>query len=164
MLAAPKRDVADSAYACASAQRDTVPRVKCSYDAPDLPDGGATFARTLTLQPDAEEFEIKETFAPHDPQAAAALESISGFAFAEGDTVVAPQGANFAGVLHGRRIAALRWNAEDVARVSVTRTRGAAIVTLVFAKRRAALALGVYAARSPGEAEALLRAKPGPRP
>ena len=151
-------------YACTSAERDMLPRVKCSYDAPDLPASGALFERTLSLPPDAGEIDVDERFTPHDAASTASLESISGFAFAEGDVLVAPDGANFAGVLHGHRLAALRWRPGDVARVAITRNRGAAIVTLVFSKRRIRLALGIYAASGPGEAEALLRAKPGPRP
>ena len=40
-------------YACTNAARFLLQRITCSYDAPDLPEGGARFTRTLTLGDDS---------------------------------------------------------------------------------------------------------------
>jgi amino acid transporter len=131
----------------------------CTYDAPDLA-GGARFERTLTLASASNELLIEERLVPNDPTSVANLKSISGFAFHEGDVVIAPLGAPFAGILHGRAVAALRWSPGDVQNVALRQTRGAELVTLVFARSPVRLRLGVYAARDAAEAEQLLRAKP----
>ncbi|MGA8534718.1 MAG: amino acid permease, partial [Candidatus Tumulicola sp.] len=93
-------------YECASpANTGVALGVACSYDAPDIPAGGARFERSLTLGGD--ELVVDERFVPADPVSPAKLVSISGFAYRNGDVVLAPPGANFVGILRGRRLAAL---------------------------------------------------------
>lgn len=146
-------------YACAP-QPVSGDAFTCSYEAPDLPEGGARFERTLSLAPDDDALAIAESFSPNDSNAGARLQSVSGFAFEPGDAVVAPPSENFAGVLHGRRFAAISWEPGDVAQVQTRATRGAEIVTLTFARRTVHLRLGIYAAADATEAERLFQAKP----
>ncbi len=129
----------------------------CRYDAPDLPAGGAHFERRLAVEND--ELRVDEEFEPRYPASPARLESISGFTFAPGDTTVTSSDGNALGVLHGTRLASLRWRAGDVARFSLRSTRGAQLVTLVFARRSVELRLAVYYARDPAEARRVLDAK-----
>jgi amino acid transporter len=130
----------------------------CSYDAPDIPAGGARFERRLTLAAAATELAVDERFAPVVPTSPARFESVSGFAFHDGDALIAPSGAAFVGILHGHRLAGLRWRTGDVDRVALRATRGAELVTLVFARTSVELRLGIYDANDPAEAERLLRA------
>jgi amino acid transporter len=147
------------AYLCTEATATAATTsVTCAYDAPDLPAGGARFDRTLTLGDASNELIVDERFTPADPTSKAELESISGFAFHSGDVLIAPNQANFVGILHGRRLAALRWRAGDVDRVILKQTRGAALVTLVFARSAIELHLGVHDAGDPAEAVRLLQA------
>jgi amino acid transporter len=149
------------AYACSTPPPSAAaPSVSCSYDAPDLPTGGGRFERTLTLDADSNEATIEERFTPNDAASSARLESISGFAYRAGDVVIAPDGANFVGLLHGRRLAALRWQSGDVDRVTVRHARGAELVTLVFARFDVNLRLGIYDVNDAAEAERLLQANP----
>jgi amino acid transporter len=145
-------------YACSAKLPAPDSRVTCSYDAPDLPAGGARFERTRSLAANGDELVVTERFTPADAASTARLSSISGFAFVPGDTVIAPRDATFVAVLHGRRLAALRWRSGDVSRVDVRNTRGAAIFTLVFARPEVELRLGIYTAANAAEAERLLRA------
>jgi amino acid transporter len=147
-------------YACAvgpGASRDS-PTATCTYDAPDLA-GGARFERTLTLPSAGNELLIDERLIPNDPTSVAKLKSISGFAFHDGDVVIAPLRAAFVGILHGRTVAALLWRPGEVQSVALRQTRGAELVTLVFARSPVELRLGVYAVRDAAEAEQLLRSK-----
>jgi hypothetical protein len=134
-------------------------RVICSYDAPDLPRGGALFKRTLTLSGTSDTLVVGEEFAPHDARSTARLESISGFAFVNGDVSIASSSGNAVGIMHGRTFTTLRWRAGDVARVETRRTRGAEIVTLVFARRSVELRLTVNEASNAAEAHRLLDSK-----
>ncbi len=131
--------------------------VECTYDAPDLPEGGAHFTRTLSLAQDGNEATIDETF--HPDTASATLESVSGFAFERGDELFAPPGETYVGILHGTRLAVLRWRPGDVQHVTLAHARGAEIVTLVFARSTVELHLGVYAADAT-EAGRILQANP----
>ncbi len=150
-------------YACTQSGDATALRVTCAYDAPDVPAGGAHFERTLELARDGQLLDVTERFAPHD-SAAARLQSISGFALAPGDEIVAPPGAAFAGVLHGHRFAVLAWRPDEIASVALRSTRGAELVTLTFSAPTAHLALGILAAADPAEAERALQANPPLRP
>ncbi|MBV8489426.1 MAG: hypothetical protein JO199_02765 [Candidatus Eremiobacteraeota bacterium] len=150
-------------YFCTSAATADETRVECTYDAPDLPNGGATFSRTYDLASDGRTLVVKERFAPRDATSTASLASVSGFAFVQGDTVVAPSGAPYVGILHGHRLAAISWQPGDVAAVQLRSTRGAELVSLTFAKRSVRLALGIYAAGDPAEAERLLQANAASR-
>jgi len=134
--------------------------VSCSYDAPDLPAGGGHFARTLTLDASSSDIAIEERFAPSDPASTARLESVSGFAYRAGDVVIAPDTANYVGFLHGRRLAALRWQPGDVEHATVKHVRGAQLLTLVFTRRDVNLRLGIYDVNDAAEAERLLQANP----
>ena len=146
-------------YVCERADAFTTLRIICSYDAPDLPRGGALFKRTLTLSGASDTLVIGEDFAPHDARSTDRLESISGFAFAAGDVSIASSSGNAVGILHGRRLTSLRWRAGDVARVETRRTRGAEIVTLVFARRSIELRLAVDQVADAAEAHRLLDSK-----
>jgi amino acid transporter len=146
-------------YECSRADVLTTERVTCSYDAPDIPDGGAIFRRTLTLNGGSSEVLIGEDFQPHDPRSRARLESISGFAFAAGDRLLNSSRGTALGILHGKRLAVLRWRTGDAVRVDLRRTRGAELVTLIFAPRSVELHLGVYTVGSLSEAQRLLDAK-----
>jgi hypothetical protein len=137
-------------YDCGYTAVGDIRAQRCLYDAPDIPDGGGLF----------DDLVVTEHFVPHDAASEAQLKSISGFAFADGDTIVAPSGANGVGILRGKRLAGLRWLPGDVATVEVRKTRGAAIVTLVCARRAVEFHLGILSAASRAEAEALLRANP----
>ena len=132
--------------------------VTCEYDAPDLPTGGGRFSRTLALASNDDELTVEERFIPTNPGSTANLESISGFAFHTGDLLIAPDGAAFVGILHGHRLAALRWRNGDVTRVTLNQMRGAELVTLVFARSPVELRLGIYQAADAAEALRLLQA------
>lgn len=148
-------------YACAqSAPASDRVTVTCVYDAPDLPNGGARFERTLSISNDAPELQVDVRFEPSDAGSDARLASLSGFAFDDGDRLIAPAGAPYVGILHGTRLVALRWTESEVASMSVRATRGARIVTLIFARRSARFYIGVYAVKSGAQAEELLRANP----
>ncbi len=129
-----------------SAQRAdvlTTARITCAYDAPDLPSG-----RCVQANADAERrrrrADVVEQLSPHDPRSTARLESISGFAFAPGDAVISRRRERV-GMLHGQRLASLRWRAGDVAHVELRTTRGAELVTVVSARRSARAALRGFA-------------------
>ena len=130
---------------------------RCLYDAPDVPIGGALFVRTIRTGANGD-IVIAERFSPHDSSSTARLKSVSGFAFADGDTVVRPAGANGIGILHGHRLATLRWLSGDVASAGVRQTRGAVIVTLVCARREVEFRLGIATVSSLAEAEAVFQA------
>jgi hypothetical protein len=132
----------------------------CFYDAPDLPVGGGHFERTLHIDAATQELVVDERFAPRDSSSSAALSNISGFAMRDGDTLVAPRGASGAGVLHAGQLSALRWRPQDVRSASVRATRGAELITLVFARSPVELRFGTYAARGTAEAERMLQANP----
>jgi hypothetical protein len=125
-----------------------------------VPRGGAEFRRTLTLNPSSDELIVREEFAPHDRGSTAQLESVSGFAWSAGDGVVQPASNTALAILHGRRLTTLRWRAGDVQRVVLQQTRGAELVTLVFARRSVELRLGTTTAATPAEARKAARALP----
>jgi HSP20 family molecular chaperone IbpA len=144
-------------YRCSrSSDRSKERIVHCSYDAPDIA-GGARFTRTLRLAPAGDSIVVRERFLARDP--AAHLASISGFALAPGDTVIAPARAPYLGILHGRRLAVLGWRASQVARADLRRTRGAELVTLVCTGASLELTLGLRRVSSPAEALRLLQTK-----
>jgi len=145
-------------YRCSRLDTGMTSSITCSYDAPDLPTGGALFERTLKLGGESRELVVDETFTPHDTHSAARLGSISGFAFAPGDALLSSADGNARGVLHRGRLVAVRWRAGDVARVQTRTTRGAEIITLVFARKSIELRLGVYPARDAAEARRVLNA------
>ncbi len=146
-------------YACDRIDLGTTARVACSYDAPDLPSGGATFKRTLTLRGGSSELIVGEEFQPRDQRTAARLESVSGFAFAPGDRSVTSARGDALGILHGTRLVRLRWHHGEVARVDLRETRGAELVTLIFARRSVEMGLGVYDVAGVAEAQRLVDAK-----
>ena len=146
-------------YDCGHAVLSANTPVHCIYDAPDIPSGGALFERTIRNGASGD-IVVTERFEPHDAASTARLKSISGFAFSDGDAVVNPAGGNGVGILHLGRLAMLRWLPGDVASVDVRQTRGAAIVTLVCARRDVEFHVGIVAAAGTAEAEALLRANP----
>jgi hypothetical protein len=150
-------------YDCGSAVLSATLSVHCIYDAPDIPDGGALFERTIRDGANGD-IVVTERFTPHDAASTARLKSISGFAFNEGDTVIDPQGGDGVGILHGNRLATLRWLPGDVASFDVRQTRGAAIVTLVCGRRDVEFHLGIVTVTGEAEAEALLRANPRQSP
>jgi amino acid transporter len=145
-------------YACTRADALTTARITCSYDAPDLPPGGALFTRTLTLAGGSNELVVDEAFAPHDPRSTARLENISGFAFTAGDALLNASGGDALGILHGRQLTTLRWRHGDVARADLRATRGAELVTLIFARRSVEMRLGVRPVQNAAEAQRLLDA------
>lgn len=146
-------------YRCERSDVFTTARVTCSYDAPDLPSGGALFTRTLTLTGASPELIVGEEFAPHDRASMARLESISGFALMPGDRVITSSAGTAVGILHRERLVRLRWRAGDVARYYMRTTRGAELVTLIFARRSVQMGLGIYSAPKVAEARRLLDAK-----
>src|SRR5579883_428141 len=146
-------------YSCSRIDVLTTTRVTCSYDAPDLPEHGALFKRTLTLSSRSNELVAGEEFEPHDPRSTARLESISGFAFAAGDRLVKASNGSALGILHRGRLVTLRWRAGDVARAELRQTRGAELVTLVCARRSVEFRLGLVPAKDAAEAQRLLDAK-----
>lgn len=146
-------------YAC-DPPDSTATSVTCAYDAPDLPPGGARFSRTLSLASDGNSLTVDERFEPHDSTTPSRLESISGFAFEPGDVLFAPSDADYVAMLHDRRLVVLRWRDGDVARTALERSRGAEIVTLVFARPNVQLRLSVSAVADAAEAETFLRANP----
>jgi len=145
-------------YRCSRLDTGMTTNVTCSYDAPDLPRGGALFERTLKLGGDTREVVVDERLAPHDMRSTARLESISGFAVTAGDTLLASSDGDARGILHRGRLAVLRWHTGDVAHVQTRTTRGAEIVTLLFARRSIELRLGVYSVRDVAEARGALNA------
>ncbi|HEY2554699.1 MAG TPA: amino acid permease, partial [Candidatus Cybelea sp.] len=76
------------AYSCTNQDTPTTTRVSCSYDAPDLPQGGGTFTRTMSLTGGSGELVVDEQMQPHDARSAARLESVSGFAFSAHDQLL----------------------------------------------------------------------------
>jgi hypothetical protein len=145
-------------YRCNRLDSVMTTSVTCSYDAPDLPRGGALFERTLKLGGDTREMVVDQRFTPHTANSTARLESISGFAFSPGDVLLASSDNNARGFLHHGRLALLRWRAGDAAHVQTRTTRGAEIVTLLFARRSIELRLGVYSVRDAAEARRVLNA------
>ena len=145
-------------YTCSRNDALTTLRITCSYDAPDLPDGGALFTRTLTLGGGANELVVAEEFAPHVAHSTARLESISGFAFVSGDAILKASDGDAIGLLHGRRLTTLCWRRGDVARMDLRATRGAELVTVIFARRSVEMRLGVRPVQSAAEAQRLLDA------
>ncbi|MGB8966681.1 MAG: beta-galactosidase, partial [Candidatus Cybelea sp.] len=144
-------------YSCVGTQTLRQLQERCAYDAPDLPQGGARFERILTLNKSGNKLVVDLRYTPNDPTSSARLESISGFAFSAGDMLLTPGTA--IGILHGTRLAMLRWSPGDVARVGLRQTRGAELVTLVFARKSVELWLSVLTARDSTEAQHLLDAK-----
>ena len=144
-------------YACSRNDVLTTVRITCSYDAPDLPDGGALFTRTLTLG-GGDELIVAEEFAPHVARSTARLESISGFAFVPGDALLKASGEDAIGILHARRLTTLCWRRGDVARMDLRPTRGAELVTLIFARRSVEMRLGLRPVQSAAEAQRVLDA------
>jgi amino acid transporter len=144
-------------YGCVDTQILTQLQERCAYDAPDLPQGGARFERILTLDKNGNKVVVDLRYTPHDPESPTRLESISGFAFSPGDLLLTPGTA--IGILHGTRLVMLRWSPGDVARVGLRQTRGAELVTLVFARKSVELWLSVLTARDATEAQRLLDAK-----
>jgi hypothetical protein len=145
-------------YRCSRLDTGMTTSITCSYDAPDVPQGGALFERTLKLGADTRDVVVDERFTPHDARSTARLESISGFAFDAGDMLLTSNAGDARGILHRGKLVVLRWRAGDVADVQTRTTRGAEIVTLVFAKRSIELRLGVYAVRDAAEARRVLDA------
>ena len=145
-------------YSCNHTDVFTTLRVTCSYDAPDLPRGGAVFKRTLTLTGSGGELLVGEEFTPHETGSTARLESISGFAFGPEDASLVAADGNALGILHGHRLTSLRWRAGDVARRDLRWTRDAELVTLVFARRDVELRLSVAEVANGAEAQGLLNA------
>ncbi len=146
-------------YVCNRIDALTTQRITCSYDAPDLPSGGASFKRTLTLGGGSSELVVAEEFAPHDPRSTARLVSISGFAVDAGERVLVATRGDGMGILHAARLVRLRWRREELAHLDLRRTRGAELVTLTFARRSVEMGLGVYPVRGAAEAQRLLDAK-----
>jgi hypothetical protein len=118
-------------YVCSRSDDAHTSRLACAYDAPDLPEGGARFERTLTLDAASDEVAIDERMISRDPSSAARLESVSGFAFGLDDTL--SNGPGWLSIGHAGQTTTLRWIPAEVTRVDLRRTRGAEIVTLVFA-------------------------------
>jgi amino acid transporter len=145
-------------YDCTRLDVFTTAHVSCSYDAPDLPRGGAIFRRMLTLGAEGD-LVVDEEFQPHDPHSTARLVSISGFAFVPGDVALTSARHDAVGLLHGNAFAMLRCRPGDAASITLRQTRGAQIVTVVFAHRKVELRLGLYTVRNVSEARSLLDAK-----
>ncbi len=143
-------------YDCATAVAPAS-SFRCRYDAPDIPAGGARFERRLAVQQN--QLLVTEQFEPRDATSTARLVSISGFAFLPGDLTIASSDGETLGILHGTRLAWLRCRHGDVARIDVRQTRGAQLVTLVFARRTVELRLGIYSAFDPSEARRFIDAK-----
>jgi hypothetical protein len=143
-------------YVCSGVESLVQVVERCSYDAPDLPAGGARFERVFTVAKRDHLLRVDLHYAPQDVTSQSRLESISGFAFEPGDTLVQTSGA--IGVLHGTRLAILHWHPDDVTRVEVRQTRGAELVTLVFSGRTASLTLQVPSAPDVTEARRLVEA------
>lgn len=147
-------------YTCVNQPATEVAAVDCTYDAPDIPTGGGRFTRTITMPTVGAEATIEESFSPNDGASTAKLESISGFAFERGDSVVTPEGVDGVGILHAPRLATLRWHNGDVESVQLKHTRGAEIVALVFARSPVELRLGLYRAVDAAEATRILQSNP----
>jgi hypothetical protein len=145
-------------YRCNRLDTGMTTSIACSYDAPDLPRGGALFERTVKLGGDSRELIVDETFTPHDTRSTARFVSISGFAFVPGDVLLASSDGNARGIFQRGRLAVLRWRSGDVAHVQTRSTRGAQLLTLIFARRSVELRLAVYLARDAAEARRLLDA------
>ncbi|MHB8434143.1 MAG: amino acid permease [Candidatus Tyrphobacter sp.] len=142
-------------YFCAIAHAgEETAQITCSYEAPDLPPGGADFERSLTAYHD--EIDISERMTPHDPSSSAKLASVSGFAVDAGDSVLI--GAECFGVYRpsARELGRLCWNASEVASHDVRRTRGAVILTLHFKRNDVEMRLGVLPAATESQARALV--------
>jgi len=116
--------------------------VRCSYDAPDIPDGGAFFERTLSLRDGGRELTIDERMIPHDRSSSARLKSISGFAFYPGE--VLERGPSCVGIFEPSfgRLWRLCWRSSDLASYETRTTRGALIVTLHFKRNDVHMRLG----------------------
>lgn len=150
-------------YDCGNGAFSATTQAHCIYDAPDIPSGGALFERTIRNGTSGD-IVVSEHFAPHDSASLARLKSISGFAFSNDDKIVDPPGGNGVGILDHGRLAMLRWLPGDVATIDVRQTRGAAIVTLVCARRDVEFHLAIVNVAGRAEAETLLRANPRQSP
>jgi hypothetical protein len=147
-------------YACTLVPAGAQANAACTYAAPDLPDGGAHFQRTLALDPRSNVLVVSQHYAATDPASVALPASISGFTFLTGDTLIAPPGAPFVGFLHEGHLVWLAWRPGDIDHAIVRPTRDAQIVTLVFAQADVQLRLGAAKVADAAEAERLLRANP----
>ncbi len=144
-------------YFCALAHVDEdTAESTCSYEAPDIPLGGADFERTLNINSEYGEVDVSERMTPRDPNSPSHLKSISGFAVVAGDVV--QQGTSCFGVYKPgiRELARLCWRPDDLATYDVQRTRGAAILTLHFKRNDVEMRLGVFPAGSEAQARALV--------
>jgi amino acid transporter len=140
-------------YTCATAG---ISSISCSYGAPDLPEGGGHFERTLHFDATTHELVVDERFAARDARSGARLESISGLTMAPGDMLVAPAGASGAGVMHGGHLVALRWHAGDIRSATTRASRGAALIMLIFNRSTVEFRIGSYVVGSPAAAEQFL--------
>lgn len=144
-------------YVCALAHADEkTAEATCSYDAPDVPAGGAELTRTLAMNTQTGELDVAETMTPRDRASRAHLKSISGFAYHSGD--IALTGPSCFGVYDpsSRALGRICWNPAELASYEVRKTRGAAILTLHFRVNRVAMRLGVFAAKSQAQAHTLV--------
>lgn len=144
-------------YACARAHAgELAAALTCSYEAPDIPTGGAEFERTLTMNPRTGELDVTEAMTPRDRTSGAHLKSISGFAYHSGD--VALTGESCFGIYDpsSRALGRICWNPAELASYEVRQTRGAAILTLHFRVNHVEMRLGVFPANSEAQARALV--------
>ena len=116
-------------------------RITCSYDAPDVPVGGARLQANDDVSAGSSELIVDEEFAPHDPRSTARLESISGFRLrARRQHLTIRQMATRWRSCTAQRLTVLRWRRDDVARVDVRQDarRGARDADFYAPIRRAA--------------------------
>ena len=148
-------------YHCAITDKPELHSLTCSYDAPDIPVGGARFTRTYTVAANRPGIHLDETFAPHDATSTAQLQSISGFRRDAGDISLFVPGANCVGVFYGseKSLARLCWSPGDVAQATMRDTRGASLATLRFAKRHVTMTLEILTATTVEQARALVEEK-----
>ncbi len=145
-------------YGCSIDRTASAQTAHCSYDAPDVPAGGGRFERTLTLERNGEELIVDERFTAAEPASPARLVSISGFSFLAGDGIVTSADRDALGILHGRRMAWLRWNRGEVARIETRQTRGAELIGIVFNRAAVRLRLGIFTVSNAAEAQRRLDA------
>jgi hypothetical protein len=112
----------------------------------------------MSLSARSDELVVSLQMQPHEAQSTARLESISGFAFDARDVLLKSAQGDGLGLLHGNRFALMRWHPAEVAKVDLRETRGAELVTLVFAGRVGVVRLSVHTVRDASEARRLLDA------
>jgi amino acid transporter len=147
-------------YRCQRPNDATFTAIVCTYEAPDLPVGGARFVRTIALASGASLADVTDDMWLNRRDDAQRLVSVSGFARNDKDVVLGDPAAGSFGVFDPRsqHTTVVVWGPADVDAATVTQKPGAAILRIVFAHATGHLRMGVVPAANLAEAQRALQA------